>query len=393
MAGDIHHEPPGRPLRILQVARVFWPNIGGIERHVQWLSEQLVRRGHVCDVVTLNRSFEDGSTYPPYDEQNGVHVWRVPFVGSTRYPIAPRVARFVSGYDVVHVHAIDFLADWLVATRRWHGRPVVLSTHGGFFHTAFAPTLKKLWFQTATRAMISGVDRLLYTSDQDEELFRAITDKGTILRNAVDLAPWEGLGRPVEGTWVTIGRVDSHKGLSNLVKTLAAVRDRDPRPFHAEVLGPEVVPGLVAGLERERDALGLRDRLTFRGKVSQKELVAAVDRADLGLFPSEYESFGISVVEAMGAGLVPVLNDIRAFRYFIDEGRNGFVTRYADPSAAAATILRARDLSADHGGRRRAEVGAAARTKAQTYAWEHVVGDVEDVYRGVVGARAVRPPV
>ncbi len=382
MKEDPPHAPPARPLRILQVARVFWPNIGGIERHVQWLSEQLVRRGHVCDVVTLNRSFEDGSSYPAYDELHGVNIWRVPFLGSTRYPIAPRVARFASRYDVVHVHAIDFLADWMVATKRWHGRPVVLSTHGGFFHTAFAPTLKKVWFQTATRAMLAGVDRLLYTSDQDEELFRAITNKGTILRNAVDLAPWENLGgSPQPGTAVTIGRVDTHKGLSNLVKALAVVRDRDPRPFRVEVLGPEVVPGLVAGLERERDALGLQDRLVFRGKVSQEELVAAVDRADLGLFPSEYESFGISVVEAMGAGLVPVLNEIRAFRFFIEEGRNGFITPFADPSAAAATILRARDLGA-----RRPEVSAAARTKAQTYAWEHVVGDVEAVYRSVVAA-------
>ena len=200
-----------RPLRVLQVTRVYWPNIGGIERHVQWLAENLVRRGHTCDVVTLNRSFEDGSSYRPYDLNNGVNVWRVPFVGSTRYPIAPRVLRFIERYDVVHVHAVDFLADWVVATKRWHRRPVVLSTHGGFFHTDFAPNLKKAWFNTATRAMLGGVDQLLYTSDQDEELFRKITDKGRILRNAVDLAPWEGLGHPEADRWVTVGRVDVHK--------------------------------------------------------------------------------------------------------------------------------------------------------------------------------------
>jgi alpha-1,3-mannosyltransferase len=367
-----------RPLRILQVARVFWPNIGGIERHVQWLSEILVRRGHVCDVVTLNRSFEDGSSYPAYDHQNGVNIWRVPYIGSNRYPIAPRVLRFVSRYDVVHVHALDFLADFLVATRHIHKRPVVLSTHGGFFHTGFAPTLKKVWFNTASRLMVNQVDRLLYTSDQDEELFRAITSKGTILRNAVDLTPWEPLGHPEPGRWVTIGRVDSHKGLSNLVKALAVVRDRDPRPFRAEVLGPEVIPGLVAGLERERDALKLGDRLVFRGKVSQEALVDAVDRAELGLFPSEYESFGISVVEAMAAGVVPVLNDIRAFRYFLT-GDNGFLTRFADPHAAAATILQARDL-----GDRWLAYSRAARVKARTYAWENVVAEVEDVYRDLV---------
>jgi alpha-1,3-mannosyltransferase len=368
-----------RPLRILQVARVFWPNIGGIERHVQWLAEHLIRRGHTCDVVTLNRSFEDGAAYPAYDRLGDIHVWRVPFAGSTRYPLAPRVARFVSRYDVVHVHAVDFLADWLVATKRWHGRPVVLSTHGGFFHTDFAPTAKKLWFHTMTRSMLRGVDALVYTSDQDEELFRAITKKGTILRNGVDLASWEPLGHPVPGRMVTVGRVDTHKGLAHLVDALALVKERDSRPFRAEILGPEVVPGLIAGLERQRDTRGLRDEVVFRGKVSEGELKAAVDAADLGLFPSEYESFGISVVETMGAGVVPVLNDIRAFRYFIEEGKNGFLTRFADPGAAATAILKARDLGA-----RRGEVSAAARAKARTYAWDHVVGEVEGVYRRVL---------
>ncbi len=366
---------------------MFWPNIGGIERHVQWLSEQLLARGHVCDVVTLNRSFEDGSAYPPYDRLGGINVYRVPFAGSTRYPIAPRVLRFVRDYDVIHVHAVDFLADWLVATRPIHRRPVVLSTHGGFFHTGFATAAKRVWFQTVTRALVHNVDRLLYTSDQDEELFRAITGKGTVLRNAVDLAPWEGLGAaPTPGRWITVGRVDTHKGLSNLVKTLAVVRDRDPRPFHAEVVGPEVVPGLVAGLERERDALGLRDHLTFSGKVTQEYLRGAVDSAELGLFPSEYESFGISVVETMGAGVVPVLNDIRAFRYFIEEGQNGFITRFSDPSAAAAALLRARDLGAA-----RAAVSTRARVKAQTYAWEHVVEELEAVYQGLAGSEATGP--
>ncbi|HNH45624.1 MAG TPA: glycosyltransferase family 4 protein [Myxococcota bacterium] len=373
-------------MKILQISRVFWPNIGGIEKHVQWLAEALVRRGHQVDVVTLTRSFADNPPYPAYSclnvpESDGkIHVYRVPFVGSTRYPIAPRIRRFIPRYDLVHVHGIDFAADWVTATRSWHRRPIVLSTHGGFFHTNFAAGLKPLWFQTATRSMLRFVDQLLCTSEADFETFSRVTDRGRLLTQAVDLRPWRRLPRqPEAGAWVNIGRVDVHKGIADLLRTLALVRDKDSRPFTMEIIGPEVVPGLVAELSAQRDALKLHQQVHFRGKLPFSELQAAVSRAELGLFPAEYESFGISVVETMAAGLVPVLADIRAFRSFVQEGRNGFITDYKKPEQAAQSILRARDQAA--------ALGPAAQKTAADYDWDRVVIEVEAVYQSLLGAR------
>lgn len=368
--------------RVLLVSRVFWPNLGGIEKHVQWLGAHLVQRGHTVDVVTLNRSFEDGSTYPPFDRIDGMRVFRVPFAGSTRYPIAPRVVRFVADYDVVHVHAIDFLVDWLVATRRWHGRPVVLSTHGGFFHTRFAQSAKKVWFHTMTRALFARVDALVYTSDQDQELFSPLTKRGRLIRTGVELEPWVSLdAAPVAGRWITVGRVDRHKGIAALLRTLAVVRDRDPRPFTARIIGPEVVPGLVAELTAQRDALGLAEHVRFEGKLPQAELVDAVRTAELGLWPAEYESFGISVVEAMAAGVLPVLQDNRAFRHFHLPGTTELVD-FGAPDVAAAAILRARD--------RGMGVRGPVRTRACDFGWDRVVGELERVFDEVVERRGRR---
>ncbi len=371
-------------MRILQVTRVFHPHLGGIEKHVEWLSRALLARGHHVEVLTLDRSFADGTRYPPTDVLDAdtarpLRVTRVPFAGSTRYPLAPGLVRHLKGWDVVHVHAIDFLADAVTLTRPWHRTPVVLSTHGGFFHTPFARRAKQAWFHTATRALVHAVDALVYTSDQDEELFRAITKRGTLLRSAVELGPWRALSpSPEPGRFVTTGRVDVHKGLANLVRTLAALKDVDPRRFSTHIVGPEVVPGLLDDLRAEARSLGVGERVHLHGKVSFAEMQDQVRRADVGLFPSAYESFGLSVVEAMAAGVVPVLNDIRAFRYFIDEGDNGFVTDFAQPERAAATIRRARDL-----GEARAAVSARARLRAEDYGWEKVVEDVERLYASV----------
>ncbi|MSP54908.1 MAG: glycosyltransferase [Myxococcales bacterium] len=380
-------------MRILLATRVFWPNLGGIERHVQWLAEHLTARGHTVDVVTLDRAFEDGRALPPYDllphPHGGTsHVWRVPFAGSNRYPVAPRVAAFVGRYDLVHVHAIDFLADWLTFTRPWHGRPVVLSTHGGFFHTGFAPRLKQVWFQTMTRRLLAGVDGLIYTSDQDQALFARITGRGTLVRTGVGLDPWRGLVRePVPGRFVTVGRVDSHKGISNLLRALSAYKNDNPE-FTADVVGPEVVAGLVGRLKQEAAALGLAGCVRFHGKVDEATLFDLVRTAELGLWPAEYESFGISVVETMAAGVVPVLNDIPAFRYFHERAGgagNGALVDFRDAKSAAraiATAQRERGLSGEQ----------RAREVAARYGWEYVVAEVERVYDSVLErASSIRP--
>lgn len=360
---------------MLLVTRIFWPNLGGIEKHVQWLGRHLMRRGHRVRVLTLDRSFEDGSRFPPTGEVDGLPIRRLPFWGSTRYPVAPWVLRELGDCDVVHVHAVDFLVDWLVATRRLHRKPVVLSTHGGYFHTAFAPRLKRAFLHTVTRRTLAGLDGLIYTSDQDEALFREVTDRGRVIRQGVELEPWASLPRrPEPGRWVTVGRVDVHKGIGNLLRALARVRDADPRPFRAEVIGPEVVPGLLARLQAERDALGLADRVAFSGKLDDAALHAAVGAAELGLWPSEYEGFGISVVETMAAGVPPVLNANRAFRLFHRPGVTEQVD-FADPEAAAAAIRRARD---------RQGVEEAVREVARSFAWERVVVEVEAVYRAAI---------
>lgn len=374
------------PLRVLLVTRVFHPHIGGIERHVEWLAAALLRRGHHVEVLSLDRGFADGARYAPEDvletPAGPLRVRRVPWAGSRRYPLAPAAVAAFRGWDVVHVHGLDFLVDAAVATRGWHGAAVVLSTHGAFFHTDFARNLKNWWFQHVTARLVARLDGLLYTSPHDAALFRSITDRGVLAPNAVDVDPWRALPRsPEPGRFVTTGRVDVHKGLDDLVRALAAARRIDPRPFHAHVVGPEVAPGLVDRLRGQARELGLEGRVTFHGKVSSEALRDHVARAELALFPSTYESFGISVVEAMAAGVPPVVRDIRAFQDLVEDGVDGFVAPFGDPDAAAARIVRARD-SAERSG-----VGAAARAASSRHGWDAVIGRVEEVYRAAAARR------
>ena len=139
------------PIKVVHIVRQYAPSMGGMEDVVQNIARQ--QREHhdqLPRIVTLNRLFRNSSEYlAPEAVVNGVGVVRLPFHGTSRYPLCPQVLQYVGDADVIHVHGVDFFFDYLALTKALHRRPLVASTHGGFFHTAFASRLKKVYFNIA----------------------------------------------------------------------------------------------------------------------------------------------------------------------------------------------------------------------------------------------------
>src|SRR5450631_3086470 len=126
-------------MRITHVVRQFHPAVGGLETVALELASTQVRAGHSVRVVTLDRIFNspNETRLSARDSIHGIDVVRIPFFGSTRYPIAPSVIKHLGKADIVHVHGIDFFFDYLAWTKLFHRKQLVASTHGGFFHTGY----------------------------------------------------------------------------------------------------------------------------------------------------------------------------------------------------------------------------------------------------------------
>ena len=134
---------------IVHVVRQFHPGVGGLENVVLELASAQASAGHRVRVVTLDRLFNGASEQklPAIEVLDGIEIVRIPYFGSSRYPIALSVLRHIKEADLVHVHAIDFFFDYLAWTKPIHGRTLVASTHGGFFHTAYAACSSAIGFQ------------------------------------------------------------------------------------------------------------------------------------------------------------------------------------------------------------------------------------------------------
>lgn len=349
------------------------------------LAKEQRAQGINAEVITLSRIFGDDDTVlPKQDSVEGVPVRRIPYSGSRRYPVAPSVVSLIEPYDLVHVHAVDFFSDWLAATRWFHGKPLVLSTHGGFFHTKFARFLKAIYFRTATRFAVRRYARVIACSANDEATFGKITSRRRLRRidNGVDTAKFAGKSSPkLRPTFVYFGRFSENKGLIELIDTFDALC-RQVEGAHLHLMGRDwdsLLPQMrerIADLQRE-------DSVTIHENPSNDDIAAVMAQSSFFVSASHYEGFGLTLVEAMSAGLVPVVSKIPTFTSILDGDDVGLQADFSEAETAASEIAaRYQSLAEDHGDHR-----TAMMQRAEAHAWPKVAARFAEEYEAVLGQR------
>ena len=369
----------GNPVKIVHVVRQFRPSVGGLEDFVLNLCRaQRTHLGLSPSVVTLDRLFtRPAERLPARDSVEGFEVSRIPWRGSTRYPIAPSVLKFLGDADLIHVHGIDFFFDYLAATRLIHRRRLIASTHGGFFHTKFAAGLKKLYFNSATRMSARAYNCVVACSEQDAEMFRPIAARNlATIENGADLAKFgDAAAQDHKKVMISFGRLAHHKRVQSLFPLLRELRNNGEewKIIVAGVDGEVTMESLRAAAT----AHGVREAIEFVVGPSDAELRTLIGQASYFVSPSAYEGFGIAAVEALSAGLVPLLSAIPPFVRLLGRATDGLAYDPEAPAAAARAI-------SQHGvgvASQWPEVRARLRAVAENYNWRSVASRYNDVYQ------------
>ena len=155
----------------------------------------------------------------------------------------------------------------------------------------------------------------------------------TIIEPALDAEILEQMAQPIpsrtrEGlTAVWIGQASYRKGLQVALSAVAEAR-RDLPQLRLTVAG--VPPGKP------------QDWIEWLGIVSPTSVAEVYRNADLFIFPTRYESFGLVVIEAMAAGLPVIVSDAVP-PGIVADGRNGIVVPGHDPLHYAAALRRLAD--------------------------------------------------
>jgi len=178
--------------------------------------------------------------------------------------------------------------------------------------TEHATFLNRIFSQPAARALYHDVlvraDAFLcvstYLRDQIAAEFPDVADKLRVVPNVVDFDSFAtGCDYSQDlRKWLYVGRLVKHKGVGELLEAFALVAEKDPLVTLTMVGSGALEEELLTRAE----VLGLADRFTVSPPVTPDEVNGLMHRHDLLVHASKIETFGMTIVEAVAAGL-PVL--------------------------------------------------------------------------------------
>lgn len=182
-----------------------------------------------------------------------------------------------------------------------------------------------------------------------------------------------GLG--VSGPYmVALGAIDPRKNTARVIDAFArALPGLDATP---QLVLVGLAPNARAHFGKQVRALGIESRVLFLGFVTEQELVALYNAAELFVYASLYEGFGMPMLEAMACGTA-VLGSTSASVPEIA----GDAALLVDPSDVVALAAAMGRLSNDASARD--ALRARGRIRTQRFTWEQVARDVMAVYEQV----------
>ncbi len=321
----------GAPLTVVMATRRGPAQMGGVERVVAGLLTELVRTRPTWRVQPVY-VFGARSRVEGIDGLSDV-------VASLRLGWLLRR----STADVVFVHCPECLWGIRLLRRRRGAAPLVAVWHGAgptpylLLRRPGHPMARALaWIRTAGEKRALAADGHVAVHGGVADVLRSeygLRRPVTVIENALDpaiseLRPGPDRARERAGlTAVWVGQTGYRKGLDVALAAVAQARGD--------------LPGLrltVVGVPPEQEA----DGVDWLGVIPPARMAQVYRDADLLLFPTRYESFGLVVIEAMAAGLPVIVSDAVPAG-IVTDGRNGAVIAGHDPSRYAAALRRLAD--------------------------------------------------
>ena len=371
-------------MRIAIVSPYSWTYGGGVNRHVEALTEALFAGGHEVRVMApwdppdrisrvLHRGAAERRPQPDYLVPLGRSVGfgangAVSNLGITHYAVNTMRRELRAGdFDVVHVHEPPAPAiSWDACSFR--GAPVV-----GTFH-AYSTKPVPNWIANglgARRKFNQLHARIAVSQAAAWTGRRWFGGEYHVIPNGVDVdAPPTWPKAPSDELRVLfVGRPEERKGLPVLLQAFEGLVEHVPARL-------TVIGSSQDDVKRYLTDDAAEDRIEALGRIGGPELWRHLHEADVLCAPSlTGESFGMVLTEAFAAGTPVIASEIAGYSDVVTHGVDGILVPPADPQRLAEE-LQGLYLEPE----RRMQMGRAARTSAQRYAWPNIAAQVERVY-------------
>ena len=360
------------------------------------LAQGLAQRGH--DVTVLTSTVLERGVRPRLKGYSacirGVNVhylgtWAQYRAMSLNPEVFFFARREVLDFDAVHIIGLyDLIGPVVAWYARRYGVPYVVEPSGMLIPMVRSFALKRIYYALLGRSMLAGATQVIATSDQEESemVWSGIKpDRIFNRRNGVDLSEFEQPGEPGRfrrhiglehdtRLLLYLGRLSPIKSIDLLIQTFASL---PCSKAHLAIVGPDEGDGYRRYLEELADQLKIRDRVLFTGPLYGADKVAALRDADLFVLPSQYESWGNIVVEAIAAGTPVVITDRCGVAPYVRD-RVGLVVPHEEVALRHAIALLLSDRPLYHQFKRN------CGSVAGQLSWDEPVAQMESLYAELV---------
>ena len=346
-------------MKILMLTWEYPPRIvGGIARVVHDLSHRLIKDGHEVTVVT----YKD-ENLTKYENDKGVKVYRVDnymispnnftdWIMQLNFNLISKATEIINEqgkFDVIHAH------DWLVAyaaktLKQSYKIPIVSTIHAteAGRNSGIHDDVQRYINDTEWLLTYESADVIVnsnYMKCELQRLFGLPFDKINVIPNGVNLNNFNGIDRDYnfrrqyamdnEKIILYLGRLVYEKGVQNLISAMPKILNR----YHDAKLVIAGKGGMIEELRNQVKYLEIENKVYFAGYLDSKSVQKMYKCADVAVFPSTYEPFGIVALESMLSGTPTVVSDVGGLNEIIEHGVDGMKSYAGNPNSIADSVL------------------------------------------------------
>ena len=346
-------------MRIVQVNAVYDPAaktpdaLLDVYRTLTEWSTAVARAG--ADVAVVQR-FHTAATV----ERDGiryefVHDKEAPWLSTKGAPPAFVDAVARASPDVIHVNGLIF--PQLVSSIRGKAgaqASIVIQHHGGEFPIR-GSGLVGMWQRQRWKGGLAAANAISFTSAEQAEPWRAagvlgnqriieIVEASTTMREVSRERARTAIGASGEPLILWVGRLTTNKDPLTVLDGLERALPKLPDARVIMVFGDDTLMESVD--QRVRQSAILNERITLAGRVPYDEMPNYYGAADVYVSGSHSEGSGYALIEAMSAGVIPIVTSIPSFRAIA--GSDYACWAPGDPDDFSRALLRvcSSDLSA-----------------------------------------------
>ncbi len=387
-------------MKILMLTWEYPPRVvGGIARVVYDLSRTLLKDGHDVTVVT----YRDGDV-PYFEDDKGVKVYRVDnyminpnnfidWIMQMNFNMVAKANEIIAkegNFDVIHAH------DWLVAyaaktLKNSYNIPIVSTIHAteagrnsGIHDEQQRYINDTEWMLTYESSEV--IVNSNYMKGELQRLFGLPYEKINVVPNGVNLSLFNGVERDYnfrrkyamdnEKIILFMGRLVYEKGIQHLIAAMPKILNG----YHDTKLVICGKGGMLEELKEQVRQMGIENKVYFAGYMSGKDVQKMYKAADISVFPSTYEPFGIVALEAMLSENPVVVSDIGGLNEIVEHKVNGMKSYCGNPNSIADSIL---ELLYDH--KLCADITKKAKNKVRNeYNWSKIAQDTHFTYQKAI---------